>query len=122
MRRIVNHPPHILDVNDGTLSPSSFIPFCSFAGNWNVTGEYTDMFSVPVCNIFKETMVEGHLCYKADLDRFKDEVEREKIVSEGFVFLMDYNEDRMVTVGGIDKEKDEGNKDATILVETVGKN
>ena len=66
--------------------------------------------------------MEGQLCYKADLDRFKDEVEREKIVSEGFVFLMDYNEDRMVTVGGTDKEKDEGNKDATIHVETVGKN
>ena len=122
MRRIVNHPPHILDVNDGTLSPSSFIPFCSFAGNWNVTGEHTDIFSVPVCNIFKETMVEGQLCYQADVDRFRDEVEREKIVSEGFVFLLDYNEDRMGTVGVVEEDMEEGNADAMIYVETVGKN
>ena len=80
------------------------------------------MFSVPVCNIFKETMVEGHLCYQADLDRFRDEVEREKIVSEGFVFLLDYNEDRMVTVGAEEEDMEEGNADAKIFVETVGEN
>ena len=130
IRKIVHHPPHILDAKDGTLSPSSFIPFCSFAGNWNVTGEYTDLFSIPVCNIFKETMVEGQLCYQADLDRVRDEVEREKIVSEGFVFLMDYNEDRMVEVSGMDQNMEEGSsllgkkkshEDAMIYVETVGK-
>ena len=86
------------------------------------------MFSLPVCNIFKETMVEGQLCYQADVDRFRDEVEREKIVSEGFVFLLDYNEDRMVNEGlenNLDDdspflEKIEGYKDAMIYVETIG--
>ena len=99
--KISNHPPHILAGNNGTLSPSSFIPFCSFAGNWNITGAYTDKLNTTVCNIFKETMVDGQLCYKADVDRFSDKVlDKKKIVTEGLVILLDYNKNRMVEVGG----------------------
>ena len=127
MSKIVNHPPHILDVNDGTLSPSSFIPFCSFAGNWNITGEYTDKLNVTVCNIFKETMVDGQLCYQADVESRLDEVEdkkknvvdKKKIVTEGLVFWLDYNENRMVEEVG--KQKD-GHEDAVIHIGTIGKN
>ena len=112
--KLSNHPPHILNINDGKVSPSSFIPFCSFAGNWNLTGQYTDMFSIPVCNIFKETLVDGQLCYKADVDKFREEVDKRKIATEGFVFILDHNENRNVEVGSV-------NNESRIYIETVGK-
>ena len=119
--KISNHPPHILDKIDGTVSPSSFIPFCSFAGDWNVTGVYTDMFTVPVCNIFEETMLDGQLCYQADLDRFRNMVDKKKIATEGFVFLLDYNENRMLENGdSFLLQKNE--KEAMIYVQTIGEN
>ena len=128
---MINHPPHILK-DDGTLSPSSFIPFCSFAGNWNVTGVSTDIFSVPVCNIFKEVIVDGQVCYQADvaLDKIRNMVDKKKIATEGFVMLLDYNENRMVESGvdldiGEDSSllgKSEIDKHMMLYVETVGKN
>ena len=121
--RISNHPPHILN-NDGTFSPSSFIPFCSFAGNMNITGIYSNKLGITVCNIFKETMVDGQLCYQADFDKLRDKVDNKKMVTEGFVFLLDYNEDRMVEEGNVNNvdfssiEK----KEAFLSVETIGEN
>ena len=112
--KISNHPPHIVDGNDGTLSPSSFIPFCSFAGDWNITGEYNDKLNTTVCNIFKETMVDGLLCYQADVDRFRDKVDMEKIVTKGLFFVLDYNENRMVDVGSYED-------DGVIQIGTIGK-
>ena len=127
MRKIINHPPHILK-DDGTLSPSSFIPFCSFAGNWNVTGVATDIFSVPVCNVFREVIVDGQVCFKADMDMDKIR-DKKKITSEGFVMLLDYNQNRMVESGvDMDIEEDssllgkrEIDKEMMLYVETVGK-
>ena len=92
---------------------------------------YNGNFSVPVCNIFREFMVDGQLCYQADVERFRDEVEKRKIVSEGLVLLLDYNEDRMVEVSGGNQNKQEsssllakkkGHEDVVIYVETVGEN
>ena len=102
-------------MDDGKLSPSAFIPFCSFAGNWSITGEYSDILNITVCNIFKKTIVNGQLCYRADVNKFKDKVEKKKIAKEGFVFLLDYNENRMVEIGG------EKNENSIIYIETVGK-
>ena len=95
-----------------------------------VTGSFTDLFNVSVCNIFKETMLDGQLCYQADLDRIRDQVDEKMMVTEGFVFLLDYNEDRNVKEND-DEERMEGSTllckkeehdDALIYVETVGKN
>ena len=95
-----------------------------------VTGSFTDLFNVSVCNIFKETMLDGQLCYQADLDRIRDQVDEKMMVTEGFVFLLDYNEDRNVKENDDDKRmegstllcKKEEHDDALIYVETVGKN
>ena len=129
IRKLISHPPHILK-DDGTLSPSSFIPFCSFAGNWSLTGVSTDIFSVPVCNIFKEVIVDGQVCYQADIamDKIRDMVDKRKIATDGFVMLLDYNENRMVELGDLDSGdvstllgKREIDRDMMLYVETVGK-
>ena len=95
----------------------------------NITGKYSDKLDITVCNIFKETMLDGQLCYQADLDKFNDEVKvnKKKMLTEGFVFLLDYNEDRMVNEGvenRVDKDlssigrKDD--KDVMIYADTIG--
>ena len=133
VRKIANHPPNILTEDDQRLSPSSFIPFCSFAGNWNMTGVYTDIFSLPVCNIFKEVLLDGQVCYQADVAMAMDNItniDKRKISTDGFVMLLDYNENRMVEFGddmetgedSIPLAKREIDKDVMLYVETVGRN
>ena len=87
-----------------------------------MTGVYTDMFTVPVCNIFEETMLDGQLCYQADLDRFRNMVDKKKIATEGFVFLLDYNENRMVDNGEHSFLLQKNDKEAMIYVQTIGEN
>ena len=97
-----------------------------------VTGKTTVRFLSPVCNIFRQTILDGELCYQADVNVLSDRVDRNKIASEGFVFLLDYNSDRMASVQQGDEktgdeapmfEKDHGNRDqAMIYIETLGIN
>ena len=68
-------------------------------------GLQIDQFAVPVCNSFKDKILNDQLCYEIDLDRFsnKDNIERE--LKLGFGFLMDYNEGRQVTFHADQKEE-----------------
>ena len=90
------------------------------------------MFSLPVCNIFNEVLLDGQVCYQADLtmDKIRDMVDKKKIATDGFVMLLDYNENRMVG-SGVDMDsgedsttlgKREIDKDVMLYIETVGKN
>ena len=41
--------------------------------------------------------MDGQLCYQADVDKFRDKVvDEKKVVTEGLVLMLDYNENRMV--------------------------
>ena len=98
-----------------------------------MTGVSTDTFSLPVCNIFKEVQLNGQVCYQADimaLDKIREKVDKRKIGTDGFVMLLDYNENRMVELG-VDQEsvedsaplaKREKDQEIMLYVETVGKN
>ena len=98
----------------------------------SVTGKTTDRLLIPVCDIFRQTILDGELCYQADVNELRDRVDRNKIASEGFVFLLDYNSDRMASVQHDDEktgdkdpmfEKYHENRDqAMIYIETLGKN
>ena len=46
-----NHPVHIIK-NDGNLSQSAFIPFCSFGEDMEMMGVKHKLFHSPVCNSF----------------------------------------------------------------------
>ena len=91
------------------------------------------MFSLPVCNIFNEVLLDGQVCYQADLtnDKIRDMVDKRKIATDGFVMLLDYNENRMVELGDLGRRgggdttllgKREIDNDVMLYVETVGKN
>ena len=63
-----------------------------------VTGKTISKFLTPVCNIFRQTILDGQLCYQADVNILRDAVDQKKAAKEGFVFLLDYNFDRMARV------------------------
>ena len=58
------------------------------------------------------------------LEKLRDEVEdKKKVVTEGLVIMLDYNENRMVEVGGkqyLSVEKG-GHEDSHIHIGTIGK-
>ena len=109
MLRVSNHPVHIVDVN-GNMSPSSFIPFCMFGGDKNLVGHKDLQFSnvTTVCKSFQEKILNDQLCYEVDLGKFAKNENIEKDLKLGFSFIMDYNEDRQVSmaVSTINEEAD----------------
>ena len=94
---MINHPVHIINGNN-QISPSAFIPFCSFGGNISSMGEIIDSFPVPVCNSFVPKVLHDEICYEVDLNRFRDNNNIGNELRLGFNFYLDYNEDRQVTL------------------------
>ena len=90
---MTNHPVHILN-KDGGLSPSSFIPFCSFGEEF--IGKKIDYFDIPICSIFNPKHYFDQLCYETDLHKLKDNDKIEKQLEKGFTLVLDYNEDREI--------------------------
>ena len=94
-------------------------------------GVKIDQFDVPVCNSFQAKIMNDQLCYEIDLNRFsnKDNIKNE--LELGFIFLMDYNEDRQFVNNGEStqvEEKSFGNRvvksdhenHASIILNTIG--
>ena len=112
LSRVSNHPVHMIDKN-GSLSPSAFIPFCSFGGDFDAMGAYHSNFKVPVCNSFQPTVKDEQICYELDLEKYKNELFLVKQLQEGLVLYLDFNEDKQLTV--------ETNKEnsASVNVDTI---
>ena len=127
---ISNHPVHIL-TEDHQMSPSAFIPFCDFGGNMSAMGVMIDKFKHPVCNSFQAKIMNDQLCYEVDLNAYYDEDNIKNQLKLGFHFLMDYNEDRQVTLDenitetkvGLAKSVSSSDQiqDAFIYLDTIGK-
>ena len=106
LQSVNNHPVHILNKND-ELSPSALIPFCSFGEDLNLVGTEIDQFDVPVCNIFKPVIWNNQLCYKADLEMFRNSHDITKLKEQfeiGLVLLLDYNDEMQLNKGVEDKQ------------------
>ena len=87
---LLNHPVHILD-DSGNLSPSAFIPFCSFEGNSDLLGREHDHFSLPVCSSFKKRIFDGQLCYQIDVNRIIHNKTATGLQKGGLSLLVDAN-------------------------------
>ena len=95
-------------------------------------GVDTNMFDVPVCNSFQAKIINDQLCYEVDLNAYSDERNIKNQLELGFTFLMDYNEDRRVTLDqSINKTKvgltksvasSDQNQHAFVYLDTIGKN
>ena len=86
---MITHPVHVSD--ESTIS--AFIPFCSFGNAADLVGKRFDGFDFPVCSLFRERMVEGQVCYEADINQFKDTVNWVAELNRGFGFIVDTNKE-----------------------------
>ncbi len=94
LRRFTNHPVHIVDMF-GKLSPSAFIPFCSFGGNRKIMGKKIKEFHTPVCNSFRQKVFDGQLCYEVDLNVFKKNISNVRMqMKKGLALVLDFNYER----------------------------
>ena len=115
--KLSNHPVHIQD-EDGMLSPTALIPFCSFADNFSVMGVKIDKFEVPVCKSFAAKIVRGQICYTVDPNKFKTNINPKNDLLYLSLFI-DYNEDREVLITNDSELSDI--REAYITVESIGK-
>ena len=86
---IINHPVHITDQR----TVSAFIPFCSLGDDADRVGEMSEGFKTPVCTLFREKILAGQVCYEADINQFKHQVNWVKVLTKGFGFLVDTNDE-----------------------------
>ena len=96
----------------------------------STVGENIDHFEVPVCNSFQAKVLNDQLCYEVDLNRFSKRGNIDKELELGFTFLMDYDEDRQVTVDknvsktelGLTKSvaSSDKNRHATVNLNSIG--
>ena len=124
------HPVHMIS-KGGKISPSAFIPFCEFGGNVSTMELMSDQFDVPICNSFEPKILNDELCYEIDVNKYTSKDNTEKELKSGLIFIMDYNEDRQITLDqgdkkGVDKslhgriQKSEDTHNAIIYLETIG--
>ena len=79
---------------EGKISPSSFIPFCSFGDDKKIMGRQAIGFNNPVCDSFEAKIRNDQLCYEVDLDKYKDDNKIKEQLKSGLVLLLDYNLER----------------------------
>ena len=108
-RIISNHPVHILD-DLGNMSPSAFIPFCQFGDTeMQEFGEDVVEFDIPVCQIFKMTVLKDQLCYHADINGYLSDMSNEDFKT-GFMILVDKNLDRQINAKSYNNNNEFDNK------------
>ena len=94
-------------------------------------GVKIDQFDVPVCNSFQAKILNDQLCYEVDLQKFSDANHIQEETKIGFSFLLDYNEDRQVTLDPDIKRQNFGltnnfegldqDQQAFVHLDTIGK-
>ena len=86
MEGFINHPVHISDDN----GLSAFIPFCSFGTKLSGTEAEFNDFQGQFCSLFREKIVDGRVCYEADLNQFKNKlVPWDKTLQAGLRLIID---------------------------------
>ena len=84
---LINHPVHISEHTEGL---AAFIPFCSIGDN--LIG--TKFGNLQVCDLFREKVVSGRLCYEADLNQhMKSHWYLGGSLQKGFSFLIDTSDE-----------------------------
>ena len=88
----INHPAHLVR-EEGNLSLSAFIPLCQLGDDMSVMGTQIPEFSRTVCSGFEKTVVEGELCYQADVNKYRDGLDWRESMQFSLGFLIDTNQE-----------------------------
>ena len=59
----------------------------------DIFGEEFSDFHVPVCRLFREKIVNGQVCYEADLNQYRDRVNWKEALSSGLTLIIDTNDE-----------------------------
>ena len=110
----VSHPVHFF-TPEGKLSPSAFIPFCEFGGKKSAVSTKIDKLDTPICNCFQAKILYDQLCYEVDLNKFSNRDNIEQEIKSGFIFFMDYNEDKQITFEDNYNKEDEDSFSSRIV-------
>ena len=97
LSQMSSHPVHLIN-NKGVTMPSAFIPFCAY--KTEMMGKDTNLFSFPICDKFRETILDGELCYSLQPAEFIPEQGKEGEL----MLLLDYNNERSVFIKSPQKE------------------
>ena len=89
MEELINHPVHL----DEEMKSTAFIPFCSFGESMELFGEELPNFQIPVCRLFRKKIVNGQICYEADLNQYRDRVNWKEALSSGLTLIIDTNDE-----------------------------
>ena len=110
---------------EGKISPSSFIPFCSFGDDKKIMGRQAIGFNNPVCDSFEAKIRNDQLCYEVDLQKYKDTNKIKKQLKSGLILLLDYNLERQSKTYNPKKihkySSDENENDVHIYLDTISK-
>ena len=87
--KTLSYPAHISDTNE----LSAFIPFCSF-GTKLTSGKQLNNFQGQFCSLFTEKIVDGQVCYEADVNQFKNKLGPwDKTLQSGLRLIIDTNDE-----------------------------
>ena len=88
-----SHPVHFAENGDFKVT-SSLIPICGYKSDLTLSKppSWLPNISFPVCSSFLPTILDGHLCYKIQVNATADQGRENELV-----MLLDYNEDRSLT-------------------------
>ena len=125
LHELSNHPVQIMK-DKRNMSTSSFIPYCYFGVESNQFGLEIDGFEFPVCNIFQAKILNDQLCYEVDINELIEKDTSEKDLKAGLTLLVDYNEDRTVSLidntDKLDKNEDIDDEDKMMIyIHSIGK-
>ena len=81
-----------------------------------VTGRKIENFQVPTCKLFRETVIDGQVCYEADLNQFKKNTNWEDSLQGGFGLIIDTNAEYDVKNLLREKEKKKKDKNKTFNI------
>ena len=56
-------------------------------------GEELPNFQIPVCRLFRKKIVNGQICYEADLNQYRDRVKWKEALSSGLNLIIDTNDE-----------------------------
>ena len=94
--KLYYHPVHFYHEENHQYYPTALVPFCQFGADMSETGRNSSLFSVPVCDVFKEKVINDQLCYQVDLNKFqanKTEKQRRLNFRDGLFLIIDINEE-----------------------------
>ena len=75
-------------------------------------------FDVPVCNSFKDKILNSQQCYEVDPNQYiksRSQIETSENLRVGLIFLMDYNEDRQINLVNWEQSNNRSRKDSLDL-------